>query len=171
MRLIFAGLCVAVAANLPRILFARGPLSSTWPASIIISPGASMAAALASLSIPISFSIAITRDRLFDIRILIRQGVRYAIARGTLLSIAPALAVVLGGDLAFHADQPLSSVMRERGWVYASIGGIALLPAAAYTASDSWTGTPFPSAHLPAWGLAVAVPMGIAVEERYGKDV
>src|SRR5262249_54536206 len=65
-RLIFAGLCVAVAANLPRILFARGPLSSTWPASIIISPAASMAVALASLSIPVSFAIVITRDRLFE---------------------------------------------------------------------------------------------------------
>jgi tRNA A-37 threonylcarbamoyl transferase component Bud32 len=94
-----------------------------------------MAAALASLSIPISFAIAITRDRLFDIRILIRQGVRYAIARGTLLSIAPALALVLGADLAFHADQSLSSVMRERGWVYASIGAIAI---AAHLTRSRW---------------------------------
>jgi eukaryotic-like serine/threonine-protein kinase len=125
-RLIFAGLCIAIAANLPRIAFAQGPLASTPLASIIVSPAASIPAGLASLSIPISFAIAITRDRLFDIRILIRQGVRYAIARGILLSIAPALALVLGGDLALHAEQPLSSVLQERGWIYASIATMAI---------------------------------------------
>jgi uncharacterized membrane protein len=58
-----------------------------------------------------------------------------------------------------------SALRKALGW----IGGIALLPAAAYTASDSWSGTPFPAAHLPAWALAVAVPMGIAVALR-GRD-
>lgn len=134
-RLIFAGLCVAVAANLPRIFFARGPLSSTRLAFLLTSPTESMAAALASLSIPISFAVAITRDRLFDIRILIRQGVRYAIARGILLSIAPALALVLAADLTFHADQPLSSVLQDRGWIYASIGGLAF---AAHLTRKRW---------------------------------
>lgn len=134
-RLIFVGLCFALAANLPRVVLGLGPLSSTWLGGIVTSPGASMAAAMASLSIPTSFAVAITRDRLFDIRILIRQGVRYAIARGVLISIAPALAAVLAGDLAFHADQPLSRVLHERGWIYGSIAGIGI---AAHVTRKRW---------------------------------
>lgn len=136
-RLIFAGLCVAIAANIPRIVFAQAPLSSTWLGSVITAPAVATSAGLASLSIPISFAIAITRDRLFDIRILIRQGVRYAIARGVLLSIAPALALILAGDLTYHADQPLSSVLRERGWIYACIAGIGI---AAHLTRKRWLG-------------------------------
>ncbi|MBV8866397.1 MAG: hypothetical protein JO210_13470, partial [Acidobacteriaceae bacterium] len=102
-RLIFGGLCFAVAVNLPRLIFAHRTLSSTALGSFVTSPAASMIAGLASLSIPASFAVAVTRDRLFDIRIIIRQGVRYAIARGLLLSIAPFLGLVLAGDLAFHA--------------------------------------------------------------------
>jgi tRNA A-37 threonylcarbamoyl transferase component Bud32 len=133
-RLIFAGLCIAIAANVPRIAFA-GTLASTPLGSAITSPAASALAGLASLSIPISFTIAITRDRLFDIRLLIRQGVRYAIARGTLLSIAPGLALILAGDLAFHSDEQLSQVLEQRGWIYASIGGIAI---AAHLTRKRW---------------------------------
>jgi uncharacterized membrane protein len=51
-----------------------------------------------------------------------------------------------------------SALRKALGW----IGGIALLPAAAYTASDSWTVTPFQSAHLAGWAVAVGVPIGVA---------
>ncbi len=134
-RLICAGLCVTVAANLPRTIFVAGSLRFTRLGSMIVSPAASIVAALATLSIPTSFAVAITRDRLFDIRLMIRQGVRHAIARGFLLSLAPSLAIVLAADLAFHADQPLSTVLQERGWIYASIAGIAV---AAHLTRKRW---------------------------------
>ena len=60
------------------------------------------------------------------------------------------------------ADSPLRKAL---GW----IGGLALLPAAAFLASDAWVGTPFQWAHLPAWAIAVVVPVGIAAILR-GRD-
>jgi uncharacterized membrane protein len=50
------------------------------------------------------------------------------------------------------------------------IGGLALLPTAAFTAIDSWHETPFQTSHLPAWALAVAIPVGVAAVLR-GRDV
>jgi len=52
-------------------------------------------------------------------------------------------------------DSPLR---RALGW----IGGLALLPAAAFIAADSWAETPFRTDHLAAWAVAVALPMGVA---------
>ena len=42
------------------------------------------------------------------------------------------------------------------------IGGLTLLPAAAFTGADSWRDTPFQVGELPAWALALGVPIGIA---------
>jgi uncharacterized membrane protein len=58
-----------------------------------------------------------------------------------------------------------SLLRKALGW----IGGLALLPAAAWTATDSWTDTPFRSGQLPAWALAVGAPIAMAVILR-GRD-
>jgi uncharacterized membrane protein len=42
------------------------------------------------------------------------------------------------------------------------IGGLALLPAAAFTGADSWRDTPFQFSDSLAWALAIAIPIGIA---------
>jgi uncharacterized membrane protein len=55
------------------------------------------------------------------------------------------------------------------GKALAWVGGIGLLPAAAFTAVDSWSGTPFEADDLPAWAAAVAVPLGVALLLR-GRD-
>lgn len=78
-------------------------------------------------SFPISWAYAILRHRLFDIRVLIRQGVQYTLARGVLLSLVPALAASLLLDLIVHGEQPLVEILRARGWVYGVLGGLALL--------------------------------------------
>ncbi|HXK07246.1 MAG TPA: DUF2157 domain-containing protein [Verrucomicrobiae bacterium] len=51
-----------------------------------------------------------------------------------------------------------SALRKALGW----IGGLALLPAVALTASESWTTTPFRSADAPAWAAAIVLPIGIA---------
>jgi uncharacterized membrane protein len=51
-----------------------------------------------------------------------------------------------------------SALRKALAW----IGGIALLPTAFFTASNSWVDTPFQSSHYPAWMLAIAVPIGVA---------
>ncbi len=91
---------------------------------------ASKATALGTLSLlffPISFSYAILRHRLFDISVMIRQGVQYALARRVLASLMPALGALLIVDVLMHSDQPLSTFLKARGWAYVAVGLLALL--------------------------------------------
>ncbi len=70
---------------------------------------------------------AILRHRLFGIRVVIRQGLQYAMARKALVSAVPALGVVLVLDLALHSNQSLSQVLAVRGSIYVGLAGLALL--------------------------------------------
>jgi hypothetical protein len=81
---------------------------------------------LACLTFPLSFAYAILRHRLFDIRVMIRQGLQYALARGALLSLVPAVAGILVLDLVLHRNQPLVVIMQARGWIYVGLGALAL---------------------------------------------
>ncbi len=80
-----------------------------------------------TLACPAAFAHAILRHRLFDIRVILRQGLRYALARGAVLGVVPALGVVLVADLTASSRQPLAEVVSARGWAYALLGGLALL--------------------------------------------
>ncbi len=82
--------------------------------------------AAAFVVFPASFAYSILRHRLLDIRLVIRQGARYAVARGALLWAVLALGVILAADLLVHGDQPLILILEERGWVYAALGTTAL---------------------------------------------
>jgi eukaryotic-like serine/threonine-protein kinase len=79
------------------------------------------------LFFPTSFAYAILRHRLFDIRVIIRHGVQYALARRVLASLVPAIAVLLGVDVLLHRDQSLSSLLSNRGWVYLAPIALALI--------------------------------------------
>jgi tRNA A-37 threonylcarbamoyl transferase component Bud32 len=68
----------------------------------------------------------ILRRRVFGISLIIRQGLRYALARRLLVSVPPALAVLLIVDLWMHREQPLAHVIRARGWMYIAIGVLDL---------------------------------------------
>ena len=85
-----------------------------------------LAANCLTVACPLSFAYAILRHRLFDIRVIIRRGLQYALARSVLLSSVPALGLILLGDLLVHR-QPLVEILRLRGWVYGSLGGLAVL--------------------------------------------
>jgi len=89
------------------------------------------------LAFPLSFAYAILRHRLFDVGVLIRQGLQYAVARGALLSVAPLLGAVLLADAFLHGDQPLISILAMRGWVYVTAGALALV---AHTRRERWLG-------------------------------
>lgn len=79
------------------------------------------------LAFPVSFAYAILRHRLFDLGVMIRQGLQYAVARGALLSLVPVLVAVMFGDALLHGEQPLLEIVRARGWVYGTLGALALL--------------------------------------------
>jgi eukaryotic-like serine/threonine-protein kinase len=72
---------------------------------------------------PIAMTYAILRHRLFDIRVMIRQGLRYAVARGVLLSLVPVITVVMAGDLLIHRSQPLGEILSQRGLLYTVLAG------------------------------------------------
>lgn len=92
-------------------------------------------AALLLIALPFSFAYAIIAQRLFDVRIIIRQGLQYAFARRSILLLVPALAAGLVVDLVVHAERPLIDIVQARGWAYATLAGLA---AVAYRNRDGW---------------------------------
>jgi tRNA A-37 threonylcarbamoyl transferase component Bud32 len=87
------------------------------------------------LAFPLAFGYALLRHRLFDIRLIVRQGLQYALARRFLLWLGPALGAVLVLDLLLHGDRPLLEVVKARGWIYAGLGAVTL---AAQTRRERW---------------------------------
>ncbi|MBI4474468.1 MAG: serine/threonine protein kinase, partial [Acidobacteria bacterium] len=75
---------------------------------------------------PIIASYALIRHRLFDIRVIIRQGLRYAAARGVLLALVPAAVMLLAADISLQSRQPLADILQKRGWGYALIAALAV---------------------------------------------
>lgn len=79
------------------------------------------------LSVPASFAYAILRHRLFDVRLIVRQGLRYALARRLLLSLVPALLLAMVADLYVHWDRPLREVLATHASVYVVLSATALV--------------------------------------------
>jgi hypothetical protein len=87
------------------------------------------------LLFPASLTYAILRHRLFDISVMIRQGVRYAVARGVLVSMVPALGVLLVADVLMRDHQPLVAILVTRASIYTVIAGLALV---AHSRRQQW---------------------------------
>ncbi len=120
-RVLLAGMALSTLAVLLWVLQGSGRALSFWLQVL------EMFLYVAFLAFPFSFAYAILRHRLFDLGVMIRQGLQYALARGVVLSLVPVLAVVLIGDLLLHGDRPLIKVLAARGWVYVALGGLAFL--------------------------------------------
>src|SRR5205823_10705870 len=65
----------------------------------------------------------------------IRQGMQYALARGVVLGLIPALAAILVIDLVIHRQKPLAAILEARGWIYA---GLAALAFAVHARRKQW---------------------------------
>lgn len=97
--------------------------------------GVQIVAAALSLVFPICFAYVILKHRLFDVRVMIRQGVRYAAARGVLLYLVPVLIGILLLDLVRHKDQTVGALLAQRGWLYAAL---AVVAGVAHLQRQSW---------------------------------
>jgi hypothetical protein len=75
----------------------------------------------------VCLAYAILRHRVFDIQVIVRLGLRYAAARGVLLSILPAAALVLAFDVFIHKNQPVRDIAADRGLLYLALGAGALV--------------------------------------------
>jgi eukaryotic-like serine/threonine-protein kinase len=84
---------------------------------------------------PVCFAFSILRHRLLDVRVIIRRGLQYTLARGTLLAFVPALGFLLALDLTLNRQQTLGEIFESRGWIYAALGGLALV---AYRQRKPW---------------------------------
>ena len=129
-RVLVAGAIVALLAPLPVALM-QAVEGSTTPVVSVLARVTSLLAAF----FPLSFAYVVLRHRLFDLRLVVRSGVRYALARRTLLALVPLLGGVLVLDLLFHGDEPLRSVLAERGLLYAGLAALALV---ARARQDRW---------------------------------
>ena len=78
------------------------------------------------LAVPASFAYAILRHRLFGLRLIVRQGLRYALARRFVDALIPVLGAVLLVDVLIHRTEPLVSMLTSRWWWFTLVG-LALL--------------------------------------------
>ena len=83
--------------------------------------------ALAFLAVPASFAYAILRHRLFDIGLIVRQGVRYALARRLLTALIPVLGALLLADVLLHRNDPILRSVQLRWWWYTAVGAALLV--------------------------------------------
>lgn len=126
LRVLFVGGGAGVLPGLLRLLiWGLAPRSAI--VDFLTSRGPDAFIALIFVLFPVSFAYSILRHRLFDVGVLIRQGLQYALARGALVSLVPVLAMVMLGDILLHGERPLREILRARGWVYAALGALALL--------------------------------------------
>ena len=125
LRVLLVGSMVSVLPALPLWVSVIRGFSSPLSSFFLTTPYVVAMTSL-TLACPLSFAYAILRHRLFDIRVIIRRGLQYALARRVLLSLVPALGLILLGDLLIHR-QPLVEVLRLRGWMYGALGGLAVL--------------------------------------------
>jgi hypothetical protein len=124
LRVLFVGGAAAVLPGAFRLLIWRSTsLARIWNWLWTGPPDFVMAVLFVLL--PASFAYSILRHRLLDIRLIIRQGVQYAAARGVLLSAVPIVGAGLVADLLVHGEQPLIRILEARGWMYAVVGTAA----------------------------------------------
>jgi serine/threonine-protein kinase len=79
------------------------------------------------LACPLAFAYAILRHRVLDIEVIIRQGLQYTLARRALLALVPVLSAIVVLDFGLNRQQPLSEILRNRGWIYAAVGTFGLV--------------------------------------------
>lgn len=125
-RVLVAGTVIGWLALLPGLIINYLPSATPLKVVYVTSPLSALPFVLFPL-FPLSFAYAILRHRVLDVGLLIRQGLQYAFARRILLSVVPALIVVLLVDLWLHGDQPLKAILVARGWIYGALGVLAVV--------------------------------------------
>lgn len=126
LRVLLVGGGAAVLPGLLRMLI-MGILPQSAVSGFLSSKLPDVFIALIFILFPVCFAYSILRHRLFDIKVIIRRGLQYALARRTLISVAPALAVILALDLTLNSRRPLADILKARGWIYAGLVGLAII--------------------------------------------
>ena len=96
---------------------------------------ASAICAFLSCGMALSFEYAVLRHRLFDLSIIIRLGIRYALSKGLILSVAPVCAALFVTDILRQSERPLFSALRHAPNFYLFLVLLAVL---AHTQRQRW---------------------------------
>jgi tRNA A-37 threonylcarbamoyl transferase component Bud32 len=134
-RVVSYGALLGMVFYLPRVIESAAFETNSVVMQFLESPTANLVSNLGVLIFPLSFAYAILRQRLFDVRVIIRRGLQYAMARRFLLAIPMMAAVLLMVDLIFHGNQPLFAVLKAHGAVYVAVWAVAGL---AYQQRNAW---------------------------------
>ena len=134
-RVVSYGALLGMVFYLPRVIESAAFQTNSVMTQFWESPTATLVSNLGVLIFPFSFAYAILRQRLFDVRVIIRRGLQYAMARRFLLAIPMMAAGLLALDLIFHGNQPLFEALKARGAVYVAIWALAGL---AYQQRNVW---------------------------------
>ena len=133
-RVLVVGSSIGLLCLLPVVALYWGRSPSTFGDSVFASPLAA-AGSIVGLALPISFAYAILRHRLFDIRLMLRLGLQYALARRVLVSVVPIVAVVFLADLWINRQAPFAEILAARGWMYGVLAAVAVV---ARWQRDAW---------------------------------
>ncbi len=124
-RVLVAGMILGWLGGLPFIIFVYWQPAAGIARFFLDSP-LSTVSVLLFLAFPFAFAYAVLRHRVFDLRVMLRLGLQYALARHVLLAVAPACGGLFLLDLFLHADQPLVNILQARGWMYLALGAAAV---------------------------------------------
>jgi hypothetical protein len=126
LRVLTIGSSVGLLSALPVVAGYWGRSEVSLEYSIFASPIVAVGS-IAALALPVSFAYAILRHRLFDIRLMVRRGLQYALARRVLVSIVPGTGAIFLTDLWINRQIPFSEILRARGWAYVGLVGLAVI--------------------------------------------
>lgn len=134
-RVLVFGALVAMLFYLPRVITTSLINLSPGFYEFFESPYVYIACSLGMLIFPMSFAYAILKQRLFDVRVIIRRGVQYALARRVLLAIPVVAIGLLVGTVIAQGRQPLFSVLETHAGTYVAVAALAVL---ASTQRQKW---------------------------------
>ncbi|HUL33574.1 MAG TPA: protein kinase [Candidatus Eisenbacteria bacterium] len=134
-RVLVFGALISMVFYVPRVIGAAFLNLTPGFNNFLDSPAANLVSSAGMLVLPFSFAYAILRQRLFDLRVIVRRGVQYALARRFLLAVPVVALGLLAIDLVAHGNQPLFSVLKQRAATYVAIAALAGLAA---TQRQTW---------------------------------
>jgi eukaryotic-like serine/threonine-protein kinase len=128
-RVLVFGALISMVFYLPRVIGTAFLNLSPAFYDFFDTPIVNLVGSIGMLVLPFSFAYAILKHKLFDVRVIIRRGVQYALAKGMLLAIPVLMLVLVGVNLLAHGREPLFSVLERHAATYVAIAALAALAA------------------------------------------